>query len=132
MGFEGEQYTRNGDTFEVLPDMGLWYPRYWTVNPEYWSPPVDILAPVAQASLEQGARYFTPDNAFVWPGDLATSVDAAEQYYRGSVYPLRLGRMVDGPVGPVRPGLVRRRRAGHDRLRQDRSQVAGRQSAGPA
>lgn len=86
MGFEGEQYTRNGDDYEVLPDMGLWYPRYWTVNPEYWSPPVDLLAPVAQASLEQGARYFAPDNSFVWPGDMAANVDAAEQYYRSSVY----------------------------------------------
>ena len=86
MGYEGEHYTRNGDTYEVLPDMGLWYPRFWTVNPDYWAPPVDLLSPVAKASLEQGARYFTPDNAFVWPGDLAANVDAAEQYYRSSVY----------------------------------------------
>ncbi|QDZ12584.1 extracellular solute-binding protein [Devosia ginsengisoli] len=86
MGYEGEHYTRDGDTYEVLPEMGLWYPRYWTVNPEYWTPPVDLLSSVAQASLEQGARYFTPDNAFVWPGELAANVDAAEQYYRSSVY----------------------------------------------
>jgi putative aldouronate transport system substrate-binding protein len=86
MGFEGEEYTRDGDSYKVLPAMGTWYPRYWVDNPDYWKPPVDLLAPVAQASLEQGARYFTPDNAFVWPSDLAASVDGAEQYYRSSVY----------------------------------------------
>lgn len=86
LGVEGEQYKRNGDSYEALPDMGLWYPRYWTVNPDYWTPPFELLAPVAAASLEQGARYFTPDNAFVWPGDMAANVDAAEQYYRSSVY----------------------------------------------
>jgi putative aldouronate transport system substrate-binding protein len=86
MGVEGEHYTRNGDAFEVLPAMGGWYPRFWTANPEYWSPPVDLSSEVAQGSLEQGARYFAADNAFVWPADLASSVDAAEQYYRTSVF----------------------------------------------
>jgi len=86
MGFEGEHFTKDGDTYEVLPAMGNWYPRYWTVNPDYWKPPVDLLTPVAQASLAQGAESFVPDNAFVWPAELATAVDGAEQYYRSSVF----------------------------------------------
>ena len=86
MGFEGQHYTVDGDTYEVLPEMGTWYPRFWTDNPEYWTPPVALLSDVGQGSLEQGAEYFTPDNAFVWPGELAASVDAAEQYYRTSVF----------------------------------------------
>lgn len=86
MGVEGEHYTRNGDSFEVLPAMGGWYPRFWTANPDYWTPPVPLLSDVAQGSLEQGAEYFVADNAFVWPADLAPSVDAAEQYYRTSVF----------------------------------------------
>jgi putative aldouronate transport system substrate-binding protein len=86
MGVEGEHFTRTGDSYEVLPAMGTWYPRFWTVNPEYWTPPVALLSEVAQGSLEQGAANFTPDNAFVWPAELAASVDAAEQYYRTSVF----------------------------------------------
>lgn len=86
LGFEGEHYTLEGDTYEVLPAMGTWYPRFWTVNPQYWTPPVDLLSEVGQGSLEQGAEYFVADNAFVWPGELAASVDAAEQYYRTSVF----------------------------------------------
>lgn len=86
MGFEGQHYTVEGDTYEVLPEMGTWYPRFWTDNPEYWTPPVALLSDVAQGSLEQGAEYFVADNAFVWPGELAADVDAAEQYYRTSVF----------------------------------------------
>lgn len=86
LGFEGQHYTLEDGTYEVLPAMGTWYPRFWTVNPEYWTPPVDLLTDVGQASLEQGAQYFTPDNTFVWPGDLAADIDAAEQYYRTAVF----------------------------------------------
>ncbi len=86
MGVEGEHYIRDGDSFQITEAMGTWYPRFFVANPDYWSPPVDLLSPVAQGSLAQGAQYFTPDNAFVWPSDLATDVDAAEQYYRTSVF----------------------------------------------
>lgn len=86
MGFEGTHYTRDGDTYEITDAMGTWYARFMMDNPEAWTPPADLLSPVAQASLEQGAEYFTPDNAFVWPGEYAADVDAAEQYYRSAVY----------------------------------------------
>ncbi|MCD7058933.1 extracellular solute-binding protein [Pelagibacterium xiamenense] len=86
MGFEGEHYTDNGGTYEITEAMGTWYPRFMIAQPGAWQPPVDLLSPVAQASLEQGAHYFTPDNAFVWPAEYAADVDAAENYYRTSVY----------------------------------------------
>lgn len=86
MGFEGEEYTRNGDTIELTEKMGNWYPRFFYVNPSAWQPPVDLLAPVAQASLEQGVEYFTPDNAFVYPAELAADVDSAENFYRTAVF----------------------------------------------
>ena len=55
-------------------------------NPNAWQPPVDLLAPVAQASLDQGVKFFSADNSFVFPADLAVDVDAAENFYRTSVY----------------------------------------------
>jgi len=86
MGVEGEHYIRNGDIIETTEAMGTWYPRFFVANPDHWSPPVALLSDVAQGSLDQGARYFTPDNGFVWPSELATDVDAAEQFYRTSVF----------------------------------------------
>ncbi len=93
MGFEGEHYIRNGDQIEATDKMGTWWPRFFIVNPDAWTPPVDLLAPVAQASLAQGVKYFTPDNAFVFPAELATQVDAAENFYRTSVF-----RFISGEV----------------------------------
>ncbi len=55
-------------------------------NPSAWQPPVDLLASVAQASLDQGVEFFSADNAFVFPADLAVDVDAAENFYRTSVF----------------------------------------------
>jgi len=86
LGVEGIHFVRNGDTIEATDKMGTWYPRFFINNPDSWTPPVDLLAPVAQASLEQGVKYFTPDNAFVFPADLAVDVDAAENFYRTAVF----------------------------------------------
>ncbi|WP_404406556.1 extracellular solute-binding protein [Pelagibacterium halotolerans] len=86
MGFEGEHYTNDGGSYEITEAMGTWYSRFMIAQPSAWTPPVDLLSPVAQASLEQGAHYFTPDNAFVWHAEYAADVDAAENYYRTSVY----------------------------------------------
>ncbi|MGK2229146.1 MAG: putative aldouronate transport system substrate-binding protein, partial [Devosia sp.] len=86
MGFEGTHFTREGDTYAVTDALGTWFPRFMMANPSAWTPPVDLLSPIAQASLEQGAEYFTPDNAFVWPAEYAADVDAAENNYRTSAY----------------------------------------------
>ena len=93
MGFEGTEYTKDGDTYTVTDNMANWYARFFMVNPEYWTPPVDVLSPVAQASLAQGVAYFTPDNAFVFPADYAADVDAAENFYRTAVFRFVSGQM---------------------------------------
>lgn len=93
MGFEGKEYTKSGDTYTITDKMGSWYPRFFMDNPNYWQPPVQLLAPVAAASLAQGVKYFTPDNAFVWPADYAADVDAAENFYRTAVFRFISGQM---------------------------------------
>jgi len=93
LGFEGEQYTRSGDTITVTDKLGTWYPRFVSDNPSAWTPPVNLMAPVAQASLDQGVKYFVADNSFVFPADLAVDVDATENFYRTSVYRFISGEM---------------------------------------
>lgn len=93
LGFEGEHYTRDGDTLTATDKLGSWYPRFIYDNPNYYQPPISPLSPLAQGSLEQGVEFFRADNAFVWPAELAAAVDGAESYYRTNVY-----RMVSGEL----------------------------------
>ncbi len=86
MGFEGRHHTNDGGTIAITEDLGSWWPRFMVSNPNAWQPPVDLLAPVAQASLDQGVTFFSADNSFVFPADLAVDVDAAESFYRTSVF----------------------------------------------
>ncbi|WP_424983886.1 extracellular solute-binding protein [Maritalea sp. S77] len=86
MGFEGTHYTLSNGEYATTEKIGTWYPRFMIAQPSAWTPPTDLMSPVAAASLEQGAKYFTPDNSFVWPADYAADVDAANNYYRTSVY----------------------------------------------
>lgn len=86
LGFEGEHYVREGDTLKATEKFGAWYPRFVITDPEVYTPPINALSPLAQDSLEQGVKYFRPDNAFVWPAELAPAVDAAETYYRTNAY----------------------------------------------
>lgn len=86
LGFEGEHYTRDGDTLTATDKLGAWYPRFIYANPTYYQPPLSPLTPLAQGSLEQGVEFFRADNTFVWPGDLAAAVDGAQTYYRTNVF----------------------------------------------
>ncbi|MCJ8324641.1 MAG: extracellular solute-binding protein [Rhizobiales bacterium] len=86
MGFEGKHFSKDGDKITVNDALGSWYPRFMVANPNAWTPPVNLLSPVAQASLDQGVRFFSADNSFVFPADLAVDVDAAENFYRTAVY----------------------------------------------
>ena len=85
MGFEGKHFSKDGDKITVNDALGSWYPRFMVANPNAWTPPVNLLSPVAQASLDQGVRFFSADNSFVFPADLAVDVDAAENFYRTAV-----------------------------------------------
>ena len=86
LGFEGKHYTREGDTLIATDEFGAWYPRFIIANPSAYTPPISALSDLAQASLDQGVTYFRPDNAFVWPSDLAAAVAGAESYYRTAVF----------------------------------------------
>lgn len=93
LGFEGEHYTRDGDTLTPTEKLGAWYPRFFYDNPSYYEPPISPLSPLAQSSLQQGVDLFRADNSFVFPSELSAAVDGAESYYRTSVF-----RMISGDL----------------------------------
>ncbi|WP_458792861.1 extracellular solute-binding protein [Yoonia sp. MH D7] len=86
LGFEGKHYTRDGDTLTATAEFGAWYPRFIIADPSEYTPPINALSDLAQGSLDQGVTHFRPDNAFVWPSELAAAVDGAESYYRTAVF----------------------------------------------
>jgi putative aldouronate transport system substrate-binding protein len=93
MGFEGTHFTNDAGTIALTDEAGNWWPRFLVVNPSAWTAPIDLLSPVAQASMDQGVRFFAADNAFVFPSDMAVDVDAAENLYRTSVFRFISGEM---------------------------------------
>lgn len=84
MGFEGEQYTRDGDTYEILPAMSTWYARFMAAG--NWQPPVQWLSDPATTSLERINEQFVADNAFVFPAQYAVDLDATENVYRSWMF----------------------------------------------
>jgi putative aldouronate transport system substrate-binding protein len=92
MGFEGEQYTKTGDTYEITPAMSTWYARFFAAS--NFVPPVEWKSEAAQQSLKNIQQYFKPDNAFVWPAEYAADLDAAENVYRAWVY-----KFISGEAG---------------------------------
>lgn len=84
MGFEGEEYTKSGDTYTVTDKISTWYARFFAAA--NFTPPVEWKSAAAQQSLANIQQYFKPDNAFVWPADYAADLDAAENVYRAWVY----------------------------------------------
>ena len=84
MGFEGVQYTKEGDTYKVTDQISTWYARF--MASANWTPPVEWKSQAAQESLKNIATYFKPDNAFVWPAEFAADLDATENVYRSWVY----------------------------------------------
>ena len=84
MGFEGEQYTKDASGKVTFTDkISTWYARFF--NAANWTPPTPLLSPTAQQALDTIKANFKPDNAFVWPADYATDVDATEKVYRSWV-----------------------------------------------
>jgi putative aldouronate transport system substrate-binding protein len=84
MGFEGEHYTRSGDTIEVTDKISTWYARFMATS--NWDAPVVWQSDAAVASLDQLAEFYAPDNAFVFPAEYAADLDATENVYRSWVY----------------------------------------------
>ena len=84
MGFEGQEYTKTGDTYAVTDKMSTWYARFFAAA--NFVPPVEWKSAAAQESLKNITTWFKPDNAFVWPADFAADLDAAESVYRAWVF----------------------------------------------
>ncbi|RAS09671.1 extracellular solute-binding protein [Ensifer adhaerens] len=84
LGFEGEQYTKDGETIKPTDKLATWYARFLVAA--NWQPPVPWLSDAAQQSLKTISADFKPDNAFVWPAEYATDIDATENVYRAWVY----------------------------------------------
>lgn len=93
LGFEGREYTKSGDTFTATEKMDTWYPRFMEINHATWMPPVQTMAPIAYQTLEQGAKYYRPDNAFVFPAEFATDIDATNNLYRSYVFKFLTGEL---------------------------------------
>jgi putative aldouronate transport system substrate-binding protein len=84
MGFEGEEYTKDGDTITVTDKISTWYARFFAAA--NWTPPTPWMSEAAQTAFKQVQDNFKPDNAFVWPADYAADLDATENVYRAWVY----------------------------------------------
>lgn len=84
LGFEGEQYTKDGETIKPTDKLATWYARFLVAA--NWQPPVQWLSDAALQSLKTISADFKPDNAFVWPAEYATDIDATENVYRAWVY----------------------------------------------
>ncbi len=89
LGFEGEQYTKDGETIKPTDKLATWYARFLVAA--NWQPPVQWLSDAAQQSLKTISADFKPDNAFVWPAEYATDIDATENVYRAWVYKFGAG-----------------------------------------
>jgi putative aldouronate transport system substrate-binding protein len=83
LGFEGREYTMEGDKITYHEPISTWYARFFVAS--NWSPPSDWKSDAAQASLANLTSDFTADNAFVWPADYAADLDATENVYRSWV-----------------------------------------------
>ena len=84
LGFEGQEYTKDGGTYKFTDKMATWYARF--SQSANWTPPAQWMGQAAQDSLKNVTKYFKADNAFVWPADYASDLDATENVYRSWVY----------------------------------------------
>jgi putative aldouronate transport system substrate-binding protein len=113
MGFEGEEYTKTGDTYAITDKMSTWYARFFAAA--NFKPPVEWKSEAAQQSLANIQTWFKPDNAFVWPADFAADLDATENVYRSWVYKFISG---EAPMDQWDTFVAEWKAAGGDRLNE--------------
>jgi putative aldouronate transport system substrate-binding protein len=113
MGFEGEEYTKSGDTYAITDKMSTWYARFFAAA--NFKPPVEWKSEAAQQSLANIQTWFKPDNAFVWPADYAADLDATENVYRSWVYKFISG---EAPMDQWDQFVSEWKAAGGDRLNE--------------
>lgn len=113
MGFEGEEYTKDGDSYAITDKMSTWYARFFAAA--NFTPPVEWKSEAAQQSLENVQTWFKPDNAFVWPAEYAADLDATENVYRAWVYKFVSG---EAPMEQWDQFVAEWKAAGGERLNQ--------------
>jgi putative aldouronate transport system substrate-binding protein len=84
MGFEGTEFTKTGDSYEILPAMSTWYARFMAAA--NWEPPVPMMSEPAAMSLQRINEQFVADNAFVVPAEFAVDQDAADNVYKSWMF----------------------------------------------
>lgn len=90
MGFEGEHYVREGDRYKVTPKINAWYPRF--ISAANWTPPVEWRTPAMLRYIDNSQRYFTADNAFIFPASFAAAIDATSSTYNAWAYKFVSGK----------------------------------------
>ncbi|MGO4124834.1 extracellular solute-binding protein [Inquilinus sp. YAF38] len=93
MGFEGEEWVKDGGTVKTTDKMATWYPRFIIDQPDAWTPPVPLLSEQAQKSIALAQKYYSPDDSFVFPSEYAARLDAAENVYRSYVWKFISGEL---------------------------------------
>ena len=90
LGFEGDEYTKDGNTYKFTDKMATWYARF--SQAATWTPPGEWRSTASVESLANAQKYFVADNAFVWPADYSTDVDQTTKVYRAWVYKFITGQ----------------------------------------
>lgn len=90
MGFEGKQYVRDGNTLKVTPKINAWYPRF--IEAANWTPPVEWRIPATLRYIDNSQRYFTADNAFIFPSKYAAAIDSTSNIYNEWAYKFVSGK----------------------------------------
>lgn len=93
MGFEGQEWVKDGDAVKITPKMSTWYPRFFIDQPGAWKPPVPLFSEQAQKALDIAQKYYSPDDAFVFPSEYAARLDAVENVYRGYAWKFISGEL---------------------------------------
>ncbi|MDR0162033.1 extracellular solute-binding protein [Enterobacter ludwigii] len=90
MGFEGTHYIREGGSIKVTSKINAWYPRFmYAAN---WTPPVEWRSPAMRRYIENSQRYFTADNAFIFPSTFAAALDSTSSIYNEWAYKFVSGK----------------------------------------
>lgn len=91
MGFEGVHYVVENGQIKLTDKFNEWWPRFHEVV--QWKPPVPILGPAGQSSLDIAVKYTTQDIDFLIPREFAPTWDALRNLYREYSYKLISGEL---------------------------------------
>ncbi|WP_262267683.1 extracellular solute-binding protein [Microvirga yunnanensis] len=84
LGFEGEQYTKDGNAIKPTAKMSTWYARF--IAAANWKAPDGLMSDASKQFLTNVSQSYKPDNAFIWPAEYATDLDSVQNVYRAWTY----------------------------------------------